>query len=159
MIFVHLFIIILILNIARLTFVVPDVPRTNATRLFEIRGEEIIHDGGFVFDGRQRRDDRSSGVVRGPRRRGRSVLYEQNRKQPEPDCGGPFFTHFRRDRLCCTIKKYNIYIVLNYSSDGCRVFCFRRKHTNATKRRLQKPRTPIYTPAIIPRYSSTVTRE
>jgi len=74
------------------------VPRTDATGLFEVRGEEIVDDG-FVFSRRQRRGSRTVGVVGGPRRRGRSVLGEQKRKQQRPDGGRhPFFAHFPRQQ-------------------------------------------------------------
>lgn len=75
---------------------VSDVPRTDATGLFEVRGEEIV-DYGLVFSRRQRRGGKTVRVVGGPRRRGRSVLGEQKRKQQQPDGGRhPFFAHFLR---------------------------------------------------------------
>lgn len=74
-----------------LTFMVPDVPGTDATRLFEVRGEEIV-DNGLVFG-------QGGRVVGGPRRRSRAVVGEQKRQQQQPDGGGgrrPLFAHFHR---------------------------------------------------------------
>jgi len=76
--------------------VVSDVPWTDATGLFEVRGEEIVDDG-LVFGRRLRRNDRAVRVVGGPRLRGRSMLGKQKRKQKQPDGGRhPPFTHFPR---------------------------------------------------------------
>jgi len=76
--------------------VVSDVPWTDATGLFEVRGEEIVDDG-LVFGRRLRRDDRAARIVGGPRLGGRSVLGKQKRKQQQPDGGGhPLFAHFPR---------------------------------------------------------------
>jgi len=75
---------------------VPDVPRTDATGLFEVRRKEIVDDG-LVFDRRLRHGSRAVRFVGGPRRRGRSVLGKQKRKQQQPDGGRhPFFAHFSR---------------------------------------------------------------
>lgn len=84
---------------------VPDVPGTDATRLLEVRGEEVVDDG-LVFGGRRRRGRGGGGgcggrVVGGPRqRRGGPVSAAQKRQQQQPDGDGrgrrPLFTHFRR---------------------------------------------------------------
>jgi len=92
-----------------------NVPRTNATRLFEVRGEEIVDDG-LVFGRRLRHGCRAIRVVGGPRRRGRSVLCKQKRKHRQPDGDRhPFFAHFsrrpglynRRPPLFENIKQFN----------------------------------------------------
>lgn len=56
---------------------VSDVPRTNAARLFEVRGEEIVDDGLVLIGRGQRRGGGQRGRVVGiPRRRGRAVSSE-----------------------------------------------------------------------------------
>lgn len=80
-----------------LTFMVSDVPGTDAARLFEIRREEIVDDV-LVFGGRQRRGGRADRghIVGSPWRRGRAMLSVQEHDQQQPDGSRTLFPHFHR---------------------------------------------------------------
>lgn len=83
---------------------VPNVPGTDAARLFEIRGEKVV-DNGLVFSGRKRH---AAGrrVIGGPRRCDRAVLAEQKHHHHQPDDRGrTLFAHFyRRRRRACAFN-------------------------------------------------------